>query len=52
MLVVQHNCKQEYESTVIALKTALSVGAGIVIVQELFIGNREISYSGFNFYWP
>lgn len=35
-----------------ALKTALSVNAGIVMIQEPFIGNREISHSGFNFYWP
>ncbi len=52
MLVVQHNCGQGYESTVMALKTALSVEAGIVLVQEPFIGNREICHSGFNFYWP
>ncbi len=52
MLVVQHNCGQGYESRVMALETALSVEAGIVLVQKLFIGNREICYSGFNFYWP
>ena len=52
MLMVQYNCGQGYESIVIALKTALSTRAGIVMVQEPFIGNREISYSGFNFYWP
>lgn len=32
MLVVQHNCGQGYESTVMALETAISVGAGIVMV--------------------
>ncbi len=52
MLVVQHNCGQEYESTIMALETALSVEAGIAMVQEPFIGNREICHSGFNFYWP
>ena len=52
MLVVQHNCGQGYESKVMALETALSVEACIVMVQEPFIGNREISHSGFNFYWP
>ena len=50
MLVVQHNCGQGYESMVMALETALSVEAGIVMVQESFIGNREISHSTFNFY--
>ena len=52
MLVVQHNCGQGYESTVMALETALSIGAGIVMVQEPFIGSREICHNGFNFYWP
>ena len=52
MLVVQHNCGQSYESTVMALETALSIGAGIVMVQEPFIGNREICHSEFRLYWP
>ncbi len=34
-----------------ALETALSVGAGVVMVQEPLIGNQEISHIGFNFYW-
>ncbi len=34
------------------LETGLTVEAGIVMIQEPFIGNREISHSGFNFYWP
>lgn len=52
MLVVQHNCGQGYESTIMALETALNIGAGIVMLQEPFIGTREISHSAFNFYWP
>lgn len=52
MLVVQHNCGQGYESTIMALETALSIEVGIVILQELFIGIREISHRAFNFYWP
>ncbi len=51
MLLIQHNCGQGYESTVMALKTELSIEAGIVMIQEPFISNREISHSGFNFYW-
>ena len=51
MLVVQHNCGQGYESTVMVVETALYVGAGIVMIQELFIGNWEICHSGFNVYW-
>lgn len=34
------------------LETALSIGAGIVMLQEPFIGNRELCHSAFNFYWP
>ena len=35
-----------------ALKTALNIGAGIVILKEPFIGSRKLSYSAFNLYWP
>ncbi len=34
------------------METALSVKAGIVMVQEPFIGNREIFHGEFNFYCP
>ncbi len=52
MLVVKHNFGQGYESTIAALETSLSIGAGIACLQQLFIGNRSISHSAFNFYWP
>ena len=52
MLVIQYNCGRGYENTIAALETALSIGAGIICLQELFIGNRSISHSAFNFYWP
>lgn len=52
MLIVQHNCGRGYESTITTLETALSIGAGIVMLQEPFIGSREICHSAFNFYWP
>lgn len=52
MLVVQHNCGRGYESTIAALETSLSIGARIACLQEPFIGNRSISHSAFNFYWP
>ena len=52
MLVVQQNCGRGYECTVAALETALSLGASMVCIQEPFIGNRTISHSGFNLYWP
>lgn len=34
------------------LETGLSTKADIIMIQEPFIGNWEISHSGFNFYWP
>ena len=52
MLVIQHNCGRGYESTIASLEAALSIGAGIVCLQEPFIGNRSITHSAFNFYWP
>ena len=52
MLVIQHNCGQGYKSTVMALETVISIKARIVMVQEPFIGSREICHSEFNFYWP
>lgn len=36
----------------IALETALNIGAGVVMLQEPFIGNQELFHSAFNFYWP
>ena len=50
MLVIQYNCRRRYKSTVIALKTALIIQAGMIILQELFIGNCELYHSEFNFY--
>ena len=52
MLIVQYICSRGYESTVMALETPLKIGARVVILQELFIGNRKLSHSVFNFYWP
>lgn len=52
MLVIQHNCGRGYESTVMALETAFTIKAGMVMLQEPFLGNRELSHSAFNFYWP
>ena len=50
MLIIYHNCRQGYKNTVIALETTLSIKADIFIIQELFIGNREIAHNGFNIY--
>ena len=52
MLVIQHNYGRGYESTVASLEMAINIGAGIVCLQEPFIGNRNITHSVFNFYWP
>ena len=52
MLVVQQNCGKGYECTISALEAGLSLNAAVVCIQEPFLGNRSISHSGFNFYWP
>ncbi len=52
ILIIQHNNGRGYESTVMALETALNIGAGIVMLQEPFLGNWELSHSAFNLYWP
>lgn len=52
MLVIQHNCGQEYESTIVSLETDISIVVGIICLQEPIIGNTNIIYSAFHFYWP
>ena len=52
MLVVQQNCGKRYECTISALEAGLGLEASIVCIQEPFLGNRSISHSRFNFYWP
>ena len=52
MLIIQHNYGKEYECTISALESAISLGALMVCIPEPFIGNRSISHSGFNLYWP
>ena len=52
MLVVQQNCGKGYECTISALEAGLGLEAEIVCIQEPFLGNRAISHSGFNLYWP
>lgn len=51
MLVIKHNCEPRYKSTMIALEIALDIQAGIILLQEPFIGNWKLVYSAFNFYW-
>lgn len=53
MLIIQHNCGQGNESTIESLQTALSIKARIVyFTKKTFIGNKSITHSAFNFYWP
>lgn len=52
MLVIQKNCDKGYECTVSVLEAALGLNASIVCIQKPFVGNRSISHSGFNIYWP
>ena len=52
MLVLQQNCGKGYECTISALEAGLGLDAAVVCIQEPFLGNRSISHSGFNLYWP
>ncbi len=52
MLVVQQNCGKGYECTISALKAGLGLDAAVVCIQKPFLGNRSITHSGFNLYWP
>ena len=52
MLIIQYNCGGGCESIVMALETAISIGAGMDTLQELVISNQELCHSAFDFYWP
>jgi hypothetical protein len=52
MYIVQLNCQKGYEHTMAALKTALRFEAGVVCIQEPFIGDKPLIHSAFNLYWP
>ena len=52
MLVVQQNCGKGYECTISALEAGLGLDAGIVCIQEPFLGRKNLAHSGFNLYWP
>ena len=52
MIVVQYNYGKGYESTIFAFEAGLGLNAAVVCIQEPFLGNRSISHSGFNLYWP
>ncbi len=52
MLVIHQNCGKGYKCFISALEAGLGLEAAIVCIQKLFLGNRDISHSGFNLYWP
>lgn len=52
ILMIQQNCSKGYECTISALKAGLGLDAKFVCIQEPFLGKRDISYCGFNLYWP
>lgn len=45
-------CGKGYESTISALEAGLGLNAGVVCIQEQFLGNKDLSHVGFNLYWP
>lgn len=51
MLVIQYNYSWGYKNIVALLEIAINIGINIICLQKLFIGNKSITYSAFNFYW-
>ena len=52
MLVAQQNYRKGYKCTISAHEVGLGLDAAVVCIQEPFLGNRNISHSGFSLYWP
>lgn len=52
MLIIQHNCRESYEGSVIPLEMSLSIEAGMLMVQEPFISCWKIYHNGLNFECP
>ena len=52
MLVVQQNCGKGYKCTIFALEAGLGLKAGIVCIQEPFLGKKNLAHVGFHLYWP
>lgn len=52
MLVVQQNCGKGSECTISTLEAGLGLDAEIVCIQKPFFVKRDVSYCGFNLYWP
>lgn len=50
MLILQHNCRKTYAVCVQALEQALEKKAGIVCLQEPYLGS--LSHPSFTFFWP
>lgn len=52
ILVIQQNYRKGYECTISALEAGLGLNAGIVCIQEPFLGEKNLAHTGFNLYWP
>lgn len=50
MLIIQHKYGRGYESIIMALEIIRNIGAGIIILQQPFIGGWELSHSALNLY--
>ena len=52
MLLIDQNYEKRYKCTISALEAGLGLNAGIVCIQEPFLGKRNLAHAGFNLYWP
>jgi len=52
MLVIQHNYRKTYATTIAALETGLTLNAALICLQEPYVGQNYISHPGYTIYWP
>jgi len=52
MLIIQHNCRKSSAITIAALETGIKRNAAFICLQEPYIKQIFISYSGYTLYWP
>ncbi len=52
LINVWYTIKSCFPSHFLAFSAGLALDVAVVCIQEPFLGNRSISHSGFNLYWP
>lgn len=50
--MIQQNYGKGYEYTISIVEARLDLNAGIVYIQEPFLGKKNLAHIKFNLYWP